>query len=81
MKRCAICAAKILAEAPKDRRARVLHYKGFVNGKRLYERHKLEINGNNGNQQMEINKSEMSIFNQNKLCPDSSAVEQRFRKP
>jgi hypothetical protein len=45
---------------------RVLHYKGFVDGKRMYERHRMEINGN---QQMEINKSEMRIFSQNKFAP------------
>jgi hypothetical protein len=42
--------------------ARVLHYNGFVNGRRVYVRHKVEINGN---QTVEINKAGNSIFSDN----------------
>ena len=45
----------------------MLHYRGMVNGKRVYARHPaMGIGGNNGNQSMGINKTDSSFFNQNK---------------
>jgi hypothetical protein len=53
---CPVCHVQGILEV-RGNSQRVLHYKGFFNGKRLYERHPLGVNGNNGNKSLGMNKA------------------------
>ena len=60
---CPICHVQGILEQ-RGNSQRVLHYRGFVDGKRLYERHPLGVNGNNGNKSLGINKAINNVINQ-----------------
>ena len=65
---CPVCGVEGILEQ-RGNSSRVLHYKGFFDGKRVYERHaaKMGVNdGSNGNKQMGINTGALGIFNENK---------------
>ena len=61
---CPVCHVQGILEV-RGNSQRVLHYRGFINGKRLYERHPLGINGNNGNKSLGINKAINNVIIQN----------------
>jgi hypothetical protein len=58
---CPVCGVEGFLEV-RGNSQRVLHYKSFVNGRRVYERHPLGINGN---QTMGINKPDSVFLTQN----------------
>ena len=60
---CPVCGVEGILEV-RDNSRRVLHYKGFVNGRKVYEKHKVEAvmgvnDGSNGNKSMGIKKINM----------------------
>jgi hypothetical protein len=61
---CPVCYKEGILEV-RGNSQRVLHYRGFVNGKRIYERHPLGVNGNNGNKSLGINKAINNVIIQN----------------
>ena len=54
---CPVCGVQGFLEI-RGNSQRVCHYKGMVDGKRVYERHPI---GNNGNQSMGINKRKLEV--------------------
>ena len=58
---------------------RLLHYKGFINGKRVYEKHK--VVRVNGNKPMGINKSLYSFFKEKQRARSSARLERRTLNP
>ena len=60
---CPVCNMGGILEQ-RGNSQRVLHYRGISNGKRLYEKHKVEM-GVNGNKAMGINNPEPEFFSNN----------------
>jgi hypothetical protein len=64
---CPVCGVQGILEQ-RGNSSRVLHYKGFVDGKRIHEKHRLGItDGNNGNKSVGTDKAGNSIFTENKV--------------
>jgi hypothetical protein len=64
---CPVCGVHGILEV-RGNSQRVLHYRGFFNDKRVYEKHSIKMginDGSNGNKQMGINKSVSGFFNDN----------------
>jgi hypothetical protein len=77
---CPVCGISGFLQQ-RGNSSRVLHYVGYVDGKRVYKSHRMVINGNNGNQPMVINKSGMGIFNDNMRARSSVRLERRTLNP
>ena len=80
---CPVCGVEGILEQ-RGNSARVLHYRGFFNDKRVYEKHRVKMgitDGNNGNKQMGINKGAMGIFNDNMRARSSVRLERRTLNP
>jgi hypothetical protein len=60
---CPVCGIQGFLEV-RGNSQRVPHYRGLIDGKRVYEKHSMGIMGINGNKQMGINSSEISFFNE-----------------
>jgi hypothetical protein len=59
---CPVCHVQgILQQRGKS--SRIQHYIGFQNGKRIYQYHKMEVNGSNGSKLLEVKKPIHVIFN------------------
>jgi hypothetical protein len=80
---CPVCGVEGILEQ-RGNSARVLHYKGFFDGKRVYERHAVKIgvnDGSNGSKQMGINTGDMGIFSDNTRARSSVRLERRTLNP
>ena len=55
---CPVCGIEGILES-RGKSQRILHYKGFIDGKRIYEKH--NILGVNGNKSLGINANESSL--------------------
>ena len=67
---CSVCGRMGFLQV-RGKSARVGHYLGYSGKTRMVEWRRMDasnrvVNGNHGNQSMVINKSEMSVFNENK---------------
>ena len=66
---CPVCSIEGILEV-RGNSKRVIHYKGFLNNKRVYEKHSLGSNtlginnGENGNKPLGINSPELSSIHQ-----------------
>ena len=66
---CPICGVIGILEV-RGQSQRVLHYKGFVDGKRVYEKHPvMGVNGSNGNKSLGVNRAANGILSENGAPP------------
>jgi hypothetical protein len=80
---CPVCGVEGILEQ-RGNSARILHYRGFFDGKRMHERHavKMGVNdGSNGSKQMGINKGGMGISSDNRWARSSVRLERRTLNP
>ena len=64
---CPVCGREGILEV-RGNSQRVLHYKGMVDGKRVYEKHSVKMgvnDGSNGSKQVGINTSDLGVFGGN----------------
>lgn len=62
---CPVCGIEGILET-RGKSQRVLHYQGFINGKRIYEKH--TISGVNGNNFQGINNVNFSPYSRSVWC-------------